>query len=471
MEKSAAIETSDPGGRQAAAQREARGLRVSASLAGFGLIVVYLAILVLPLAAAWSQGLPPRPWQYDLSSGLALCAFTGILLEFLLSGRFRFISGRIGIDATMRVHQLMARIFTLALLIHPFLYWGGASGDPLPWDTTRQLSLDFSPVASATGLIAWLALLYLVLTGIFREQRSGSYEAWRAAHGFAAVIVAGFGTLHTVQAGRYSADPLLFWFWIAMLTVALSTLVWVYLLKPALKARHRYRITAVRPIAERTWELGLAPAQGDTLSFRAGQFVWLSVGRSPFSLHENPFSIASAPTDRDGLSFVIKEVGDFTRGLNDIKPGTVAYIDGPHGNMTLDGLGDAGIALYAGGVGVAPILSILRELRDRGDRRPLLLLYGNRAAAQITYRDELTEMTQQLDLEVAYYLSEPPDGWEGRTGVIDRVAVAEALEARDVKNWLHVICGPLKMIEGVEAELLARGVPSAQILSERFYYD
>ena len=471
FDKSAAIDKDRPEGPQAAVQREARGLRVPAGLASAILIALYFAILVLPLGAAWLQDLPPRPWRHELSSGLALCAFTGILLEFLLSGRFRFISNHIGIDATMRVHQLMARTFTIALLIHPFLYLSGDTGNPMPWDTTRQFSLDFSPLATAAGLLAWLALAYLVLAGIFREQRSGSYEAWRAAHGLGAVIVAVFGTLHAVEVGRYSTDPFLFWFWIAMLAVALSTLAWVYLAKPALKMRHRYTVSAVRPIAERTWELVLTPAAGEAVAFEAGQFVWLNVGHSPFSLHENPFSIASAPADRGGLSFVIKEVGDFTRSLGGIEPGTDAFIDGPHGNMTVSGRSGAGIVFYAGGVGIAPILSILRDLRDRGDGRPMLLLYGNRAEGQIVCREELDEMTRQMDLQVVHYLSEPPGGWDGRTGMIDRTAVADALLDRDADAWLHVICGPLGMIEGAEAELLAQGVPAGRILSERFYYD
>jgi len=101
----------------------------------------------------------------------------------------------------------------------------------------------------------------------------------------------------------------------------------------------------------------------------------------------------------------------------------------------------------------------------------VLLLYGNRAEEQIVYRDELQEMTLLLDLEIEHFLSEPPEGWNGRSGMIDEAALDEAFEGRDVAVLLHVICGPLPMIESIEAALLARGVPSRQIISERFYYD
>lgn len=440
-------------------------------LRGVGLIALYFGLLVLPVVAAWLQDLPPRAWRDDLSSGLAMCAFAGILAEFVLSGRFRVISSHLGIDTTMRVHQLMARVLTVFVLVHPVLYVTRGPAYPMPWDTTRQLSLDFGLIAVSTGLVAWLALLALVLTGIFRNQQGASYEAWRASHGLGAAIVALFGTLHTLEAGRYSEHPFLRWFWLAMLAVALLSLVWIYLLKPLRQTRRPYAVRSVSKIGDRTWELTVAPIRGEALAFDAGQFVWLNVGHSPFSLNENPFSIASAPSTRDRLSFVIKEVGDFTRSLGDVSPGTRAFVDGPHGNMTLDGRTGAGIAFYAGGVGIAPILSILRELQAQGDQRPLVLMFGNRIAEQIVYPDELDEMTRSLDLKVAHFLSEPPAGWSGQTGMVDAAALHKMFEGRDASSWLHVICGPLPMIEKIEAALLARGVPDSQIISERFYYD
>lgn len=449
----------------------AHGRPIRARLLVPGLIGLYLFLLVLPVVAAYLQGLPPRKWQDDLSSSLAMCAFSGLLIEFVLSGRFRFVSSHIGIDTTMRIHQLMARALTLFILVHPFLYVSAPRNYPMPWDTTRQLSIDFGPTAILTGLGAWLALLVIVLMAIFREQRAGSYEAWRLSHGIGASLVAVFGTVHALQAGRYSEQPFLAWFWTVMLALALFTLLWVYLLKPAWQLRQPYKVRSVRKIAQRTWELVAEPRNGQVIDFKAGQFVWLNVGHSPFSLNENPFSIASAPTTRNHLAFVIKEVGDFTRRLGDIMPGTIAFVDGPHGNMTIERRRSSGIALYAGGVGIAPMLAILRQLRDNGDPRPIVLLYANRCVDQIVYRDELDEMCRQLDLRIEHFLSEPPQSWTGRRGLIDRDALHDTFAGRGPTTWLHVICGPMAMIENIEAALLAMGVPSRQIISERFYYD
>jgi ferredoxin-NADP reductase len=58
-----------------------------------------------------------------------------------------------------------------------------------------------------------------------------------------------------------------------------------------------------------------------------------------------------------------------------------------------------------------------------------------------------------------------------RTGVIDAGSVTNILARPGAENWLYFVCGPLPMIESVEAALLAMGVPGRQIVSERFYYD
>ena len=162
---------------------------------------------------------------------------------------------------------------------------------------------------------------------------------------------------------------------------------------------------------------------------------------------------------------MIKELGDFTRGVGDIKPGTTAYLDGPYGSLAIEGRTEPGVALIAGGVGLAPLLGILRQMRLTGDPRKVRLVYGNRKADQIAFRDEL-DMA-----DVTYVLSEPPEGWTGETGYIDGALLDRVFAPQDFKEWLFVVCGPSVMMDIVETHLIKRGTPSDRILSERFDYD
>lgn len=434
------------------------------------LIVAYLLIALVPLGIAYTQGVPARPVLDEVSSALAIVAYAILLVEFVLSGRFRMISGRMGIDVTMRFHQLMARPILLFLLIHPFIY-SIPYGHSLPWDETGQLTLGLGPASLATGLIAWILLVALIVTGIARDKLPYRYETWRILHGAGAAIIAIAGAHHAIAAGRYSGQAALELFWLVLVGIALSTLVFVYVVRPLLQLRRPYRVVSVEKSATKTWTVQIEPRRANAIEFEAGQFVWLKLGRSPFAITEHPFSISSCPAARPRLSFDIKEAGDFTNTIGSLQPGTVAYVDGPHGNLTLSGRNADGLTLIAGGVGMAPIMSILRQLRADGDTRPIRLVYGNRIAEQILYRSELEEMKQDLKLEVHLVLSEPSPSWEGLTGVLDNEVLAALLGDKAGAGELYVVCGPTPMIESIEETLRGRGVRMHQIISEKFSYD
>ncbi|MCS6878821.1 MAG: ferredoxin reductase family protein [Geminicoccaceae bacterium] len=435
------------------------------------LLLLYLAVVLAPLVLAALRGGPPRHWRDELASALALLGFSVFFMEFLLSGRFRFVSGRIGIDRTMRIHQLLARTALLFVLVHPFLYTTALVPWDLPFDPTGRASLGLGGPSILSGVVAWLLFALLVLLAIGRDLLPYPYEAWRASHGLGALLVAGLGTHHALEAGRYSADPWLAGFWLALLALAAFTLLNVYVLRPLGLLARPFRIEAVEKIADRTWSVRLVEERPGRFAFRAGQFAWATLDRSPFSLVEHPFSIASAPADLPRVEFVIKEAGDFTSRLDRLRIGGRAYLEGPHGNFTLEGRDAAGVALVAGGVGVAPVLSLLRQAAAERDPRPWLLIYGNRHAGQIVHREELESLASRLDLRIVHVLGEPPEGWKGEVGQLDRALLARHVDPARMADWLFFVCGPPAMIEAVEEALVSLGVRRGRIVAERFRYD
>jgi predicted ferric reductase len=435
------------------------------------LIVIYLALVLTPLGLAWAQGLPVRTAWDELASGLGLVALAMILVEFAQIGRFRAVTARVGSDVVMRSHQLAARVALVFAVLHPFFYVS-AMGDPPAWDTTRQTAISQSWRALWPGILAWLGLGMVVTMALARDVAGYRYEIWRGLHGLGAVLVAGGGVLHALRAGRYSGDDLLGLVWIGGLGLALAALATVYVLAPALRAQRPWRVRSVSRAARRTWRLRLAPEGAHRLRYRAGQFAWLTIGRGPFSLSDNPFSIASAPSQGRELEFVIKELGDMTDRIGELAPGTRVYVDGAHGHLTLTGQEDApGVALIAGGVGIAPLLGILREMAAGGDPRPSLLIYANRIPEQIVCDDELQALARDHGTQLVHVLSEPPEGWTGETGFVDARMLRRHVAEAGLQDWLFVVCGPPPMLHTVEAALLEMGVPARRILSEQFIYD
>jgi predicted ferric reductase len=431
------------------------------------LIAVYVGLTFFPLAVAWLDEGPSRGFFYELSSGLGLTAFALLLLQFLTSGRFEALTGRVGIDLTMRLHQLIARTLTVFLVVHPPLYaiWPGQGG------TAGRIVQMFTSPAYLSGVLAWVLLLVVVFAGVLRDRLPVRYEIWRASHGVGALLLAIFGVHHALYLGRYSAHPAIAAFWFVLLGVAVLSLLTVYVLRPLALRRQPYRLIANENVGDRLWELELEPIGDFRPSLTAGQFYWVTFGDSPFLLREHPFSASSASSELPRVRFIIKESGDFTRTIGTIPLGTRAFLDGPRGIFTLEDRQATGIGLVAGGVGIAPILSILRELRARGDRRPIRLLYGNRHPGQIVRREEIQAISADLDFDARFVVAEPPEGWTGGTGELDRAQVAAYFDNPDRAGWVYFVCGPNAMMSSVERSLEAIGVPPRSIVTERFRYE
>lgn len=429
------------------------------------LVALYLFVVSLPLAVSGLAGMPPRPIHLELASGLGMLAFSIILVEFVLSGRFKSISNSVGMDVTMRIHQVMARTALVFALVHPFLYGGTPSGGQRPWDPTRQLMVttDFTDLSS--GIAAFLILPNLVLLAVGRTKLDYTYETWRLIHGIGALLLAACLLHHTINAGRYGARPEMVWLWSIMTGIAVGSLLYVYFVVPFLNNTRAWKVTSVVQLTPRQWELTVKPNGHSGLDFRAGQFAWLNVGHTPFSISENPFSISSAPAGGPEVSFMIKELGDFTSKIGEVQAGTIAYLDGPYGSLCVDERDEPGIGLIAGGVGLAPLLGILRQLRLTDDPRRVKLIYGNRLVDQIAYRDELD------DVDTTYIVSETPIDWDGVTGLIDARTLDRVFTPEEFEQWVFVMCGPTAMMDNVEDHLLRRGTKAGRILSERFDYD
>jgi predicted ferric reductase len=435
----------------------------------WALVALYALLGLAPLALGTLQGHRGRGFWHELSSGLVMVAFAMTLAQFLLSGRFRQVSGKVGIDLTMRFHQLAAWALLAFVLLHPMLYAIPTfAADPAAG--VARLRGMFASPGLRTGVIAWWLLVVLVLMGAWRDRLPLRYELWRLSHGLGAALIAALAAHHTLAVGTYAADPWLAGFWIVLTAVALLSLVHVYLVKPLLQRRDPYRVTAVEPAADRMWRVAVEPDSGRAPDFAAGQFAWANLGHSPFSLTEHPFSISSAPADRPRIEFTIKEAGDFTNRVGAVPIGTRAYLDGPHGTFTPAGMPACRLVLIGGGVGFAPLLGILRQLAADGWPHPIDVVYGNRVESQIIARDEFEALTERLALRLHLVLSEPPPGWPGPTGELTPDILAACLPERDGAA-LYLVCGPVPMMNAVERALLGLGIPADRIVSERFTYE
>jgi uncharacterized membrane protein len=145
--------------------------------------LLYAVLALLPLALA--VPLKDRPVMDEVATSLGLVAFAIALLEFALSGRFRRVSGRIGVDRTLRVHRVVAYTMVGLIALHPFLYTDSDVDRRFataPWFTGTEPSLGLAPLPLWTGVAAWMLVAALVITAIDRTVLPCRYETWRRLH-------------------------------------------------------------------------------------------------------------------------------------------------------------------------------------------------------------------------------------------------------------------------------------------------
>ncbi|MQA66035.1 MAG: hypothetical protein GEU76_09065 [Alphaproteobacteria bacterium] len=297
------------------------------ALGSIGIVAAYLVLVLAPLALAWASAPDGGGIAAEIGSAAAFAGYAMLLAQFTLTGRFRVIGARIGIDVVLRLHQLLARALTVLLVLHPFLYGlPRIVADPLAY--LAGVVRMFTTPAFASGVAAWILLLALMILAVYRGRIGLRYEVWRASHAFLAVLVATGGLHHALTVGGLSGAPGVRMAWVVLAALAGLTLLHTYLFRPLALGRHPWRISDVRSVGPGRWVLGVEPDGGGALDFRAGQFVWLKVGDHPFTLRENPFSIVSAP-GAPRVEFLIREAGDFTGAVGRLRRGQRAWLDGP----------------------------------------------------------------------------------------------------------------------------------------------
>lgn len=403
------------------------------------------------------------------AAALGLVALPAMAVQFLMSGRFESVSGRLGIDRIMAFHKVAAWWIALAIVLHPPAYVVPTLLDDFDRGLERMVAYIASP-RYLTGVIAWLAAILLVLSAALRQRLPMKYEIWRAIHLLLAAVAVGGGLHHAVSTGRFSADGPIYWFWVAVGCAVAAALAVLYGWRWLRLHNRPWRLASVTPLAERMWELDIQPTPGTPpLDYRAGQFVWMTEGKRRFPLFDHPFSIADSPL-RPGLSLIIKEVGDFTRTVGSLPPGTPIGIDGPHGDFVLEERPADTVLLIAGGVGIAPIMGLLRDLVARRDPRPIRLAYAVGSPAGLACREEIEAARQTLDLEVMLLSEKAEPGWTGIVGMLDRERLRQLLDGLDPGRTVALICGPGGMITAISDMLMDVGLPMQNIVYERFDY-
>jgi predicted ferric reductase len=427
-------------------------------------IGIYLALILAPMLVLILGEMPPGvDFWWDLAMGLGFAGMAMMGVQFALTARFKRASAPFGIDIIYFFHTYMAIIAFAVVLAHFAILW------LLYPDALGALDPRVAPWYMTAGRAALVLFLLAVVTSWWRKQLRIPYDWWRLSH----VLLATLGFLaavgHILGVGYYTEAPLKRVLWLAVTLFWVLLVIHVRLVQPWRQSRRPWRVAEVRPERGRSWRLAVEPEGHPGLArFLPGQFAWLTLRASPYGLREHPFSITSTPGQLPRLEFTIKELGDFTSTIGTVEPGERAWLDGAYGVFSAERYPRArGFVFVVGGIGIAPVLSMLRTMAERGERRPLWLFYGNRVWERVVGREELAALAGRLDLSLVHVLQEPHEGWPGESGFVTRELLERHLPA-DRTGLECFLCGPVPMLRTVEQALRDLGVGLGRIHSEIF---
>lgn len=430
-----------------------------------------MSLLMLLAAACSLPVLAPSTslwYKFGLDKDLLLagkmCGLAAgvlVLVQLVLAARIRALDRIVSLNRLLGLHRSLGIAALCLAIAHPLLVFAPEDVRSIP------VSPDYWP--EALGAVMLLALWFTVSTAVKRQVIGLPYRAWKYGHRTAGVLLAGMLCVHVLYvsdsfASGWPRQALVFG-----MTLFAGLWLWVRS-KPLRLRRHPYRLMSLSRAGKDAFALDVEPEGGSKrLGHAPGQFAFLRFSSQAVTAEEHPFTIASRPRDGSGLQFIIRCSGDWTAGIGGLSTGDRVMVDGPYGLFShLAWPGYRAMLMIAGGVGITPMLSMLRHMAASGETRPATLVWSNRTRQDIVCPEAFEYISARLSgFRLIHVLTrESPPGWE--SGRLDREKIKRCLPAEGTKGLLALVCGPPAMSAQVRRHLQGLGVARRCIKTELF---
>lgn len=428
-------------------------------------VLLYAFLVLLPIIIMLlGPAIPSRATLLELSVSFGFIGLSMMALQFISSARFKFLNHPFGTDLVYHFHRQMGIASFFFIFAHPILLF------ILDVRYLRLLNIFTAPLRVQLGIGAVLLLVGVVWMAEWRQKLKIPYWFWKIWHGIFAAVMIPMALAHIFIGGSYTNTPAKQAVWIGYSVLLTLTLIYTRVIYPLQLMRKPYRVKEVKQERGSVWTIKMEPVGHSGFSFQPGQFGWLTAWRTPFSDTEHPFSLVSSAENKRYVEMSIKKLGQFTAKIQTLKPGEKVFLDGPYGNFSIDRYPDAKkLVLVPGGIGITPIMSTLRTMAERGDQRPVKLFYCNILWDDVTFREEVAELEQKLNMQVIYTIEKPPENWKGESGFLNTAILTKYMDEAWITEGTEVfLCGPAPMMAAVEKALLKAGFDQRQVHSERF---
>ena len=384
-----------------------------------------------------------------------------LLIQILLLARIKPLERLVGFDRLTVWHRVNGKVCLYLILAHViFITLGYAALDRISVlsevSTLFNLYPDMIQATIGTALIVIVAVSSFVIA-----RRRLKYETWYFVHltAYLGVLLAWYHQIPTGNEFILNASAGIYW-----TLLYLGTLGLIVLFRLALPTfvgfRYQLRVAEVTEESQGVYSLRITGRHLDRMHARAGQFFLWRLMTWKLVWQSHPFSLSAAP-DGQSLRITIKSLGDFTRRIGDLKPGTRVLGVGPFGHFTSAVRRLDRVVLIAGGVGITPIRALLEELS--GD---IALVYRVVNESELVFRDELEALAKVGGFALHYVTGDHRDPATKHFMSPEHLkTLLPDLASREV-----YVCGPPAMSNAVQANVRRAGVPQKQIHTEAFAF-
>jgi predicted ferric reductase len=402
-----------------------------------------------------------------------------LLVQLLLSARLPWVDHTYGHDRALVAHRRVSRVALPLLLAHAgaiVLGYGAREGlsPAVAWleEPVRMLGGQVPDMLTA---IAGMTLLVAVaITSVEAARRRTRHETWHLVH-LAGYLGVGLSVPHQLSTGSDLAGHALARLWWLGLYLATAGAVVVFrVLLPVVRSvRHALVVDAVVPEGPGVVSVLVRGRDLHRLPVRAGQFLHWRFLTPGLWAGAHPWSLSAAPDGRR-LRLTVRDLGDHSRRLAAVRPGTRVLIEGPYGVFTTERRTRRKVLLIAAGIGITPVRALAEELAASPSTRPgdVAVLYRGGDEQSLVLREELEDLAATSGLRVRLLLGPPVNGSWLPPGLARRDARADARTLSElvpdlVEHEVYV-CGPPPWMRLVRRALALAGVPASHVHDERF---
>jgi predicted ferric reductase len=385
-----------------------------------------------------------------------------VLVQVLLLARIPWLERRVGFDRLTVWHRRNGKIAVSLVVAHvPLIVTGYAL--TLHLSVGHEIGELFASYPGmVTATVGTALLIAVVFSSLVIARRRLPYEAWYFVHlsVYAGILLAYF---HQIPTGNeFAANASQRDYWYALYVVAVALLIAFRVIAPVLHYwRYRLRVTEVRRESPDVVSIYIEGRGLKHLDVHGGQFfLWRFLSRGRW-WQAHPFSLSAPPTDTR-LRITVKDVGNFSGRLWELRPGTAVVAEGPFGTFTPALSSGGRVALIAGGIGITPLRAMLDELLAHG--QAVTLIHRVIREEDLVLGAELAEIASSGAAAIVNVVGDhnSPAGAHLLSGEHLRKLIPDIAE-REV-----YLCGPPAMMHHVRASLRSAGTPLRRIHSERF---